>query len=107
MISVPRPSVFPRGSLATVKEDSAVDSLRNSKVIFFFNKYYLISNIPDILLVVIILRDDSHFICNEINRVKSNSELTYETNICAFRQRLQELFGTYNYCIVASNRTSA
>lgn len=50
--------------------------------------------VPDVLLIIVVLGDNSDFIRNEINWVEAYTKLANKTNIGALWERLQELFGS-------------
>ena len=49
--------------------------------------------LPDVLLIIVVLGDDSDAVGNEVSRVETDTELTNHGNIGTSRQSLHKLLG--------------
>ena len=52
------------------------------------------AGLPDVLLVIVVLGDDSDLVGNEVGRVETDTELTNHGNISTGGESLHELLGT-------------
>jgi hypothetical protein len=50
-------------------------------------------DLPDVLLVVVVLGYDAYAISNQVDGIEAHTELANETQVCAFGEAIKELLG--------------